>query len=366
MPELIEMIFLAAVTGYFIQSVIFLTGVKKRFRKADTSELKSISVIVAARDEENNILRCLRSLDQLIYPENKLEIIIVDDKSTDNTGKIIDDFIKDKNRFKKIITRKEIGWLKGKTNALANAIEIANGEIILTTDADCEVNPNWALTIASYYTGNVAVVNGFTTQEVIGGFSGMQAIDFIYLLTVASGTINLDHPISCIGNNMSYLRKVYFEVGGYESLPFSVTEDFNMLNAIHKLGKYKIIMPLDKESLVVSKPCSSVRELFHQKKRWAVGGLRVPFRGYVVMFWGFTTNLLVLLLPFFFSTVWLYLTSFKIIIDLLVLYPVHKELGIKSKLKYFIHFQLYYLIYVVAIPFVLLISRKVFWKGRKY
>lgn len=363
---MLEIIFLVAVCGYFIQSVLFIIGLQKKFPKLEEDKLPTATVIVAARNEEENILRCLESLNELEYQEGKLEIILVDDRSTDSTGKIIDEFISDKSRFKKIITKKEIGTLKGKTNALANALEVATGDVILTTDADCTVHPLWVKTIASFYTGNVALVNGFTTQETHNGFSGMQAIDFVYLLTVASGTININQPISCIGNNMSYLRKAYFEVGGYESLPFSVTEDFNLLIAIHRLKKYKIIFPLEKDALVTSLPCKDLKSLYHQKKRWGVGGMKAPARGYILFVNGFVASLAALLTPLFFSPVWLYLAAFKVAIDFFVLYPVHKRLGIANKMKYFIQFQIYFLIYVVILPFVIFTNQRVTWKGRKY
>ncbi len=226
--RMFEIIFLIALSGYFIQSVIFIIGIKKKFPKIKEEDFPKASVIVAARNEEENIVRCLESLDKLIYPENKLEIIIVDDNSTDKTGELIDNFISGKTRFKKIVTKKEIGRLKGKTNALANAIEISTGDIIITTDADCSVHPKWAYTTASFYKEDVAIVNGFTSQISNNNFSGMQSIDFIYLLIIAAGTVNLGKPISCIGNNMSYRKNAYLEVGGYENLPFSVTEDSNL------------------------------------------------------------------------------------------------------------------------------------------
>jgi cellulose synthase/poly-beta-1,6-N-acetylglucosamine synthase-like glycosyltransferase len=361
-----EIIFLIVLSGYFIQSVIFIIGASRKFTRLNDSELPAATVIVAARNEEKNILRCLISLDNIVYDEDKLEIIIVDDKSNDNTGQIINEFIKDKLKFKKIITKREIGILKGKTNALANAIDVAKGEIILTTDADCEVHPLWVKTITSYYKENIGAVNGFTTQLAYNGFSGMQAIDFLYLLTVASGTINLNKPISSIGNNMSYRKSAYNEVGGYENLPFSVTEDFNLLLSIHKLHKYRLIFPLDKESLVTSIPCKNLKSLFRQKKRWAIGGLEVPLRGYIIMAWGFTTNLCILLTPLFFTQGCLYLAVFKLATDYFVLYFVHKQLGITKKLRYFLNFELYYNLYVLALPFIIAFNRKVIWKGREY
>jgi cellulose synthase/poly-beta-1,6-N-acetylglucosamine synthase-like glycosyltransferase len=361
-----EIIFFIVICGYYIQSVLFVIGASRRFPTMEDHDLPTVSVVVAARNEEKNILRCLESLDKLIYPEGKLEIILVDDQSTDNTGKIIDDFIFGKENFRKIVSKKEIGRLKGKTNALANGLEVAGNEIIFTTDADCEVKPTWIKRGASYYFKNVGMVNGITTQSAFDAFSGMQSLDFIYLLIVAASTINLGSPISCIGNNMSYRKVAYNEVGGYENLPFSVTEDFNLMMAIYRLKKFKIIFPVDKDTLVTSLPCQDIKSLFHQKKRWAVGGLGVPFRGFVIMANGFLTYLGILLTPFFYTPLCLYLIVLKVIVDLFVLYPVLKILGIRENIRYFISFQFYYLFYVLTLPFIVLAGRQVTWKGRKF
>ena len=220
--------------------------------------------------------------------------------------------------------------------------------------------------MASYFQADVGMVDSYTTQKANSSFGGMQAIDFIYLLLVAGGTINLGVPISCIGNNMSFRKKAYDEIGGYETLPFSVTEDFTLLRAIYKLKKYKIIFPLDKDALVTSLPCPDFKSLFRQKKRWSIGGLGVPFRGFFIMFWGYLTSLCIVLTPIFYSPVWLYLIFFKIAIDLFVLLPIHQNLGITKNLKYFIVHQVYYILYVLALPFIVFTNRKVVWKGRVY
>jgi cellulose synthase/poly-beta-1,6-N-acetylglucosamine synthase-like glycosyltransferase len=363
---MLEIIFLFIIVGYFFQSVFFIIGAKKTFPKISDDKLPNATIIVAARNEEDKILRTLESLDKLEYPEGKLQIIIVDDQSTDNTPQIIDDFIKDKVRFQKITTEEHHTKLIGKMRALAYAIKAAKGEVILTTDADCEVKPLWAKTVCSYYLDDVAIVTGVTTQIAKNWFGGMQALDFVYLLTAGAGTTNLNIPVSCIGNNMSYRKAAYDEVGGYEKLPHSVTEDFTLMNAIYNLKKYRVIFPVDENTLVTSLPCHSLKSLIRQKKRWGVGGLGVPFRGFVIMFWGFTANLLVLLTPLFFSIVWLYLVVFKIAMDFFLLYPVHMKLKITKNIKYFFHFEIYYLLYVVLLPFIVLPNKKVVWKGREY
>jgi cellulose synthase/poly-beta-1,6-N-acetylglucosamine synthase-like glycosyltransferase len=363
MPEIILIIIIIA---YFIQSVIFVIGAKKKFSRLSDDELPTATVIVAARDEENNIKHCLNSLDKLEYPEDMLEVLIVDDRSSDKTGEIIDEFISEKENFFKIIPDDPKGKMVGKVNALATAIREANGQIILTTDADCVVKPFWVKTIASFYQDDVGMVDSYTTQLAANSFGGMQSIDFVYLLLVAGGTVNLKIPISCIGNNMSFRKKAYDEIGGYETLPFSVTEDFTLLRAIYKLKKYKILFPLEKDALVTSIPCPDFKSLFRQKKRWAVGGLGVPVRGFFIMLWGFLANLAIVLTPLFYSPVWLYLIFFKLTIDFFVLYPIHQKMGITKNLKYFFVYQIYYIFYVLALPFIVLTSRKVKWKGREY
>lgn len=361
-----ELIFLIALLIYISMLLLFKAGIYKKYPKINSDNLQSASILVAARNEEKNIVRCLESLDKLKYPDTKLEIIIIDDNSEDRTQELINSFIKNKPRFKTLVTKKEIGNLKGKANAIANGLEAASGEIILTTDADCSVHPNWAHTIVSYYTKDTAMVCGFTTQESEGLFSGMQAVDFIFLLSVASGTINLGKPLSCIGNNMSYRKSAYDEVGGYANVPFSVTEDFQLLMAINKLKKYKIIYPIDKDALVISKPCPDFRTLFWQKKRWGVGGLKSDFIGFSVMFTSFINALIILLLPFFLSEAALIFAGIKFLIDYIFIKTVHNKLKLPLSVLQFLVFELYYLIYVIALPFIVLPNQKIKWKGRTY
>ncbi|PKL87820.1 MAG: glycosyl transferase [Ignavibacteriae bacterium HGW-Ignavibacteriae-2] len=361
-----ELIFLIALSLYFLQIIIFIIGAGKKYNKISEADLPSISIIVAARNEENNILECISSLDNLIYPSDKIEIIIVNDNSTDRTGEIIKKFASGKSKFKVLESTDKIGNLKGKANAIANAIKKSSGEVILTTDADCSVSPTWAKTLASHYRDDVAIVCGYTNQFDENIFEGMQSVDFIYLLTVAAGTMNLGKPLSCIGNNMSYRRSVYEEVGGYEAIPFSVTEDFKLLMTIHSLKKYKIIYPLEAEGLVTSKACSDFKSLYWQKKRWGVGGLDSDLIGYSVMASGFVAHICMLILPFLFSVNALYLTVFKIFTDYYFIKSVYKKLNLKLKFSHFAAFELYFILYVIWLPISVTFSRNVKWKGREY
>lgn len=361
-----EIIFITAVSLYFIQTIIFAVGAGKKFGRIPESDFPTASVIVAARNEEDKILDCLKALDDLEYPEGKLEIILVNDNSTDSTGKIIDEFIAGKPRFRTIIPAGKIGQLKGKTNALAHALKIATGEIILTTDADCTPQKIWVKTIVSYFRKDVALVLGFTTQSGDSPFYGMQAMDFLYLQTVAAGSANFNKPTSCIGNNMAYRKSAYDEVGGYENISFSITEDMKLMQTIHDLNKYEIVYPLEKDALMVSKPLNTYKEIFWQKKRWGVGGVESKFYGYAIMASGYVAKICMLLIPFFFTPSAVYLTSFKIFTDYFFIQQIYNKLNQKLKLSHFIAFEIYFIIYVLLLPIVVLPNRKVKWKGREF
>lgn len=360
-----EILFLIIVTAYFVQASILTIGSKKSFPKISKSELPTSTVIVAARNEEDNILRCIESLNALEYPEKKIDIIIVDDDSTDRTGEIVKEFIEDKPNFRLIKPEKDYGETVGKARAIANAIDIAKGDIILTTDADCTVSNTWAKTLASYYTEDVSMVCGYTNQRWNKLFEAVQDMDFIYLLTVGGGSINLNKPLSAIGNNMSYRKSAYFEAGGYENIPFSVTEDFQLLMAINKLDG-RIIHPADPEGLVTSEPCPNWKTIFRQKRRWAVGGMKSTLDNLLIISTGFWVNLFTLMIPFFYSPNILYLLFFKVFTDLFMVYFIYKKLRLKFTFINFIGFQLYTALYFAIVGITLIFSRKVYWKGRNF
>lgn len=363
---LFEIIFAIAVSLYFVQLVIFTIGAAKKFPRIKEEDLPNVTVVVAARNEEDNILDCLVSLDNLEYPEGKLEILIINDNSTDKTGELISNFIMGKEKFRVIVPQGTIANLKGKANALAHGLKTTKGEIIFTTDADCTVSPKWVKTLASYYTKDVAFVGGFTFQEDETAFKGMQSIDFMYLLTVAAGALNLGLPLAAIGNNMSYRKSVYDEVGGYENIPFSITEDFQLLKSIHSLKKYKCIYPVDEFGLVKSRACADFNSLFWQKKRWGVGGVNSKFIGYLIMAWGYISKAAILLTPLFFSYTALYLCLFKVCVDFFFIQSLFSKLKLRLKLTTFFAFEVYYTIYVLILPFIVLPNRKVKWKGRTF
>ena len=360
-------IYFCVLAVYLLKILLFYTGSRRASRPSVNSQRPSVNVILAARNEEDNIDACLDSLAALHY-SGPMEIIIVDDQSTDATPAIINKWKERAPRLRFIRTEGVIHNLRGKANAIAQALECSDGEIILTTDADCVVQPNWVERTVEQYVAGTGCVCGFTLIKTDSQFSGMQALDWAYLLTVASAGVGWNNPLSAVGNNMSYRRAAYEEVGGYQGVGFSVTEDFALLKAIAYKTDWKVRYAVEPSTLVWSKPCANLKELYRQKKRWGRGGLDSPFAGFAVMSVGFIMNVVILLLPFLGLPLWAWLCGVlgKFIGDLFLLSWPLGRFGQMKWLKYFILFELYYVIYVTLLPFVVLLGGKVVWKGRKH
>lgn len=352
---------------YSIEYLIFLYGLIKATKLKKVENYSPyVSIIVAARNEENKILNCLKSLHNLNYPREKLEIIIVNDQSTDRTEEIIKDFIKDKDHFILINSETSKTHLKGKVNAITQGIDISRGEILLFTDADCTVPNDWVKETVPYFTENVGIVGGYTFLKSKRAFEGIQSLDWIYLFNIASSSATLGFPLTGIGNNLAFKKEYYNIVGGYRNIKFSVTEDYALTQEILKKTNTKMAFPLNYQTLITSLPCENFLELYRQKKRWGVGGLDMIPLGFLVFSIPFILNLLILLQILILNIKLLILSIItKILMDFILLFYSTKKLRLMSYLKYFILFEFYLFIYVTALPFIVMFSKKVIWKDRR-
>ena len=202
---------------YLMQVFIFLIGVRRTRDTLGNHTTPLVSVIIAARNEEDNIRTCLQSVSNQTYPRSLYEIIVVDDDSSDATNHVCQSL---SHTIPNLIVISTSGGTTsgGKTNALIVGIEESKGELVFITDADCVVPPTWIeLTVRRYEKG-IGIVGGLTLQRATGPFEGMQPLDWTYLLGIASAAASLGNPLSTIGNNLSFRRRAYDDVGGYRSL----------------------------------------------------------------------------------------------------------------------------------------------------
>lgn len=361
-----EVILAIIVVSYVSQVLLFLYGVSHQRDRCSNTSKPFVSVVIAARNEETTLPECLRALSVQTYPESLCEVIVVNDGSIDRTQDICEQFHQQHSNIRSVSAAVMPSY-PGKTGALIQGIEQSKGEIILITDADCTVPPTWIESTVLRYSPNVGIVGGMTLQKADKPFAGMQSLDWAYLLGIASSSTALGTPLSTIGNNLSFRRAAYDSVGGYRALPFSITEDYSLFQAVINTGSWEYLYPLDPAVLVSSSPCKRWIDLIRQKHRWAKGGLKMRPIGFLVMVVGFAyhVSIAVSLLSgsFLLASI---LLACKFIADYFFLYRILTRLQQKQELRWFIWFELYFLLYVVVLPFVVFFGGKVLWKERSY
>lgn len=362
----IEQLLLLTTLFYLFQVGLFVYGVRRNRDSTFGNATPFVTVVVAARNEEKHLAACLESVVNQTYPNSQYEIIIVNDNSTDGTGQICTEFATTYPNVSTFVASED-PLLRGKTNALSQAIDRARGEVILITDADCTVPRTWVEYTARRYEHHVGLVCGITLQKASNAFEGMQALDWAYLLGIAAAAVALRNPLSTIGNNLSFRRKAYEEVGGYRKIKFSVTEDFMLFQSIVQTGKWEYLYTINPNVLVISQPCGGFKELIRQKHRWGKGGLDMKPSGFFIMVIGFAMHLL-LPIAFVIGSFAVASTALlvKFIADYVFLYQVLQRLQRTDLLKYFYAFQIYYFLYVLFLPFIVFFGGKVVWKGRSY
>ena len=365
--------FLLVVLLYFIEHVFYVVGIYRAVRMPerssfmdDPSLLPRCTVLVCARDEENNIEPCLASLDALHYPKDRLEVLIVDDKSTDRTPEILEEWKKRMSNLKVLRTGEAVMNMQGKVNALTQGMDAASGEYVMITDADSTVPPNWVMEYLKYYEEDTGMVASVTLLKQKYFFDGVQSIDWSYLLGMACAAANIKIPLSVIGNNISVRRAAYESVGGYRKIPFSVTEDHALFEAIWNKKPWKVRFPLHPDLVVMSAPCPDFKSWWRQKHRWVKGGEGLKFVGYVIFILGLLAQLAMVtalfMLPF---TTALAVIGIKWAADLLVIVPVLLRTGKQSLLKYFPVYEIYLALFVFSMP-IMIAQKNVKWKGRVY
>jgi cellulose synthase/poly-beta-1,6-N-acetylglucosamine synthase-like glycosyltransferase len=352
--------------AFIIELSIFFYGLRKSEKTAIVAGFEpKVSIIVAARNEEAKISNCLASLSRIDYPTEKLEIIIVNDQSTDKTETIIKDLVDKDSRFKLVNAESGTGHLIGKANALSQAIDKSEGEIILFTDADCDVPSTWVKSTVPYFTKEIGIVGGFTVLKADSIFAGLQSLDWVFLYSVASATATIGFPLTAVGNNLAIRRTAYDAVGGYSKIPFSVTEDYMLTRKIIEKTGLKMVFPLNKETVIASQACKTWSQLYHQRKRWGIGALDMVSIGFFIFGIPYALNLL-LLTSLFFTPINIFLMALgiKFLFELLLESYALKKIGSLTYIKHFLFFEFYYFLYVLALPWITISSRKVKWKDR--
>jgi Glycosyltransferases, probably involved in cell wall biogenesis len=334
-----------------------------------------VSIIIPARNEENNIGSCLESLMNQGYSNEQYEVIVVDDFSTDETAARVHAF-EDKN-IHLISLQKATGGIKinsYKKKAIETAIGKAKGVLIVTTDADCIAPLTWLQTLVSFSEeyDPVFVAAPVAFYDENNFFKIFQSLDFMALQGITGASIHKKFHNMCNGANLAYKKKAFDEVGGFTGIDRIASGDDMLL--MHKISvQYpdKIFFLKSRDAIILTKPATSLKEFFHQRIRWASKSDKyTDKRITAVLLLVYLFNLWILLLfvfsGFFHSLFYwgIGLLVGKTIIELYFLYPVAIFFGKKKLLWWFPLAQPFHILYIIVAGWLGKFGSYQ-WKGRK-
>jgi len=254
---------------YFIFLILLTVGWYEAIgQSVDITENKFISIVVAVRNEEKTLPVLMASLAAQKYDMNQFEVILVNDHSTDQTSTLILD-LQRKFPELKIITITSSGI--GKKRALTEGIQLAKSEIILTTDADCKLPPNWILGMTkSFGTTTSMVVGAVTIEPDFSFFSELQALEFGSIMGSGISLLAWQMPVTCNGANLAFQKKAFENVNGYEgNFQISSGDDEFLMRKIEHSFPGTIRFASCQDCVVATQPANSIKQFFYQRLRWA-------------------------------------------------------------------------------------------------
>ena len=242
---------------------------KFAFAKAQKSSPKriSISVIVCAKNEEENVIKYIPLLAEQDYPD--FEIILIDDDSSDETLTVFEDFEKQYSNIRLVKVKNNEAFWGNKKYALTLGIKSAKKDYLLFTDADCyPTSKNWITAMSSQFTMQKTIVLGYGGYEKIAGSFLNKIIRFETLLTAVQyfSWAKMGHPYMGIGRNLAYKKEVFFDVNGFIShIQVRSGDDDLFINEAAN-GRNTTIS-FAPESFTYSSPKKTFKDWFIQKRR---------------------------------------------------------------------------------------------------
>ncbi|MCX6135763.1 MAG: glycosyltransferase [Ignavibacteriales bacterium] len=243
-----------------------LTATTGRFNTA----IPMVSVVVAARNEEEHIEECILSLGRQSYDRTKYEVVLVDDHSQDRTLAKAKEAAATMGHFKcTLLSCADTPAQQGKPTAIALGISRSEGEIILCTDADCIAPSEWIASTVRCFQPDVAFVAGLVAERPHDSlFSKLQSLEFLGLISTGAGLIGSGDPIICNGANIAYRKSAFQSVHGYGD-GRSSCDDETLMQRMMMRNAGKVIFNFDSAAIVTTSTPETIRAFWNQRTRWA-------------------------------------------------------------------------------------------------
>lgn len=334
------------------------------------------SIIISVRNEENSIYDCIESLLNQNYPNDKFEIIVVNDFSTDQTIEILQKFLEPNLMILNLSDFIPANYNGGfKKKAIEIGINKSKGNWIITTDGDVVASENWLMTINAFIqSNNTKLITGPVLFEVNkSSLERFQALDFTGMMLITAAGYAQEKPLLCNGANLTFNKSVFYEVGGYsgnEHIPSG--DDLFLLEKIKDIYPNEVHFLKTDNSLIYTKPKSNISDYVQQRLRWGTKTTKLKDKTTIItlgLIWlnCFNITFGLLLTPFINSQLWsiiLIIGLLKTIIDYILLYNSTAFWKNRALLKGFIISELYHTFFTSLIGLMGIFSKKVSWKSR--
>ena len=368
---MIAIIMSVIIIAYVLLIIAFWLGWEKSQPCRELSEEPpAVSIIIAVRNEEENIVNLLADISQQTYPLHLLEVIIVDDHSTDSTVRRIQEF---SNESAFTIILDYLKEEEGKKAAVNKAVALSENEIMLTADGDCRADTGWVASMMSCFgNADVQLVSGPVRMSAQDSFwQRIQSIEFSSLISAGAATLTLGWPTMANAANLAYrkdaLEKINLQVGQNTSSG----DDIFLLHEIGRIHNNGVVFCRDQKAIIDTESASAISLFFNQRKRWA-GKWQFyhDMPTILLAVFVFLVNLAVLSLPLlvFFNTISLLLATnlfvVKFVFEYLFLKEVQKFFNSKILLHEFVILAIIYPAYVTFVALASLIGTYM-WKDRK-
>jgi len=328
-----------------------------------------VSVILAARNEAAKIATCLDTLSALDYPQSLLEIIVVDDHSEDATAPII-------QSYPEITYLALKDGLTGKKAAINSGIQKAEGELIVTTDADCLVPVQWLLYLVSLYETKEVVFIAAPVRfyDEQNSFERFQSLDFMGMMGIAGAGIEGQFMNMCNGANLAYSKAAFRTVGGFEGIDHLASgDDMLLMEKIAQHYPNKLAYLKNKAAQTRTFPKRTIQAFWQQRLRWATKSSSYQnwqTTATLATVWGYCWWLLITFClacigwkAYFWSFVFLFLI--KGIMDYLFLSTMATFFDRKALMKSFVPALFMHCLYILLVGTGANIQKEYSWKGRK-
>lgn len=357
---------------YFVLMWFLIIGLSrlKRSVPLKDEDCMPVTVLVSARNEELDLSTCLDAILRLDYPKDKLQVVLVNDMSTDRTGEIMESVAREQAHVQVLHSAAlPPNGLEAKARGIAHGFKVATGDWVMITDADATVHPLWIRHTLGNVTPETGMAGGSLVVRADSWLGVIERVSWAFVQMFNMGMAGWGVSFACLGPNMAIRRSIYVEAGGLENATFKVAEDLALLQMVVDKGM-KVDSYLDEETTATLSPVPSLAHLISQQRRWFGGGISHGILYKLVLFFSFWWGFGVVIYLFFGWIIswqaWLTFILGKAFTEAFFFVQQRRRMGLKKHVRYFWVLEFYHLFIIAMLPPSFLFTRKIKWMGVGY